>query len=214
MSNSDNNHKKDFVMSNGIEDAEPTDAYEDEPEEVANSSFQKSSLAPSILAAAGFVVMVALVIVIFIKISNLAQKDQLLTLGARIDVLEHKMAVLEQAPLAGEPAGQLEQLTERFNNLEAGVNSKIDNLSNELKSLKQPETVPTKTTKPEAVQPVETAKKELKVKVHKVRAGETLYRISRQYGLTVEQLRTYNHLKPDAVIYVGQELKLGPAAGN
>lgn len=40
---------------------------------------------------------------------------------------------------------------------------------------------------------------------HSVAAGETLYRISKNYGVTVEQLRAWNNL-PDNTISVGQRL--------
>jgi len=45
--------------------------------------------------------------------------------------------------------------------------------------------------------------------VHVVEAGETLYRIARQNGVTVQQLRDWNHLKND-VIEVGQQLVISP----
>jgi len=40
--------------------------------------------------------------------------------------------------------------------------------------------------------------------------GETLYSISRRYGLTVDQLRTYNNIGKDTAIRPGQKLKLSP----
>ena len=47
-------------------------------------------------------------------------------------------------------------------------------------------------------------------KVHKVLPGESLARISRYYGLSVQQLRSYNNLGSDSIIYPGQELRLTP----
>jgi len=44
---------------------------------------------------------------------------------------------------------------------------------------------------------------------HVVEAGETLYRIARQNGVSVQQLREWNNLKND-VIEVGQELVVSP----
>jgi LysM repeat protein len=49
------------------------------------------------------------------------------------------------------------------------------------------------------------------VRYHKVRADETLYGISRRYGLTVGELRQLNGLAPDAVIHPGQKLIVGRA---
>jgi len=44
--------------------------------------------------------------------------------------------------------------------------------------------------------------------VHVVKPGETLYRISRRYGLTVDKVRKLNKL-PDDIIEVGQKLVVG-----
>ncbi|HJX33869.1 MAG TPA: LysM peptidoglycan-binding domain-containing protein [Desulfatiglandales bacterium] len=52
---------------------------------------------------------------------------------------------------------------------------------------------------------------EANIRYHQVLAGETLYRISLKYGLTVEELRRINKIPPEAVIYVGQRLKVTPA---
>ena len=44
--------------------------------------------------------------------------------------------------------------------------------------------------------------------VHVVKPGETLYRISRRYGVTVDKVRKWNKL-PDDIIEVGQRLVVG-----
>ncbi len=44
--------------------------------------------------------------------------------------------------------------------------------------------------------------------VHVVKPGETLYRISRKYGATVDKVRKWNKL-PDDIIEVGQKLIVG-----
>ena len=44
--------------------------------------------------------------------------------------------------------------------------------------------------------------------VHFVKPGETLYRISRRYGVTVDKVRKWNKL-PDDIIEVGQRLIVG-----
>jgi membrane-bound lytic murein transglycosylase D len=46
--------------------------------------------------------------------------------------------------------------------------------------------------------------------VHKVAAGETLFRISQMYGVSVEELKRLNNL-PDNTIKVGQEIRLSPS---
>lgn len=44
--------------------------------------------------------------------------------------------------------------------------------------------------------------------VHVVKPGETLYRISRRYGVTVDKIKKWNKL-PDEIIEVGQKLIVG-----
>ncbi len=45
-------------------------------------------------------------------------------------------------------------------------------------------------------------------KTVKVRRGDTLWKVSRKYGLTVEQLCRWNRLKKDAILHPGQVLNL------
>jgi membrane-bound lytic murein transglycosylase D len=46
--------------------------------------------------------------------------------------------------------------------------------------------------------------------MHTVKQGDTLYRISRRYNLSVDQLREYNKLGAKAAIYPGQQLNVAP----
>ncbi|MDP3597794.1 MAG: tol-pal system protein YbgF [Nitrospirota bacterium] len=45
--------------------------------------------------------------------------------------------------------------------------------------------------------------------IHIVKPGETLYRVARKYGVTVSQLKQWNHM-PDDIFEVGQKLIVGP----
>jgi LysM repeat protein len=53
-----------------------------------------------------------------------------------------------------------------------------------------------------------------KKRYHTVRSGETLWGISRRYGLTVEELRNLNNLSPGVAIYPDQKLLVGAANGK
>ncbi len=61
--------------------------------------------------------------------------------------------------------------------------------------------------KPLGIFPDKSNKKKGKKSVHQVEAGETLFGIAKQYGLSVEALRTKNKLTSKA-LRVGQELKI------
>jgi len=45
---------------------------------------------------------------------------------------------------------------------------------------------------------------------HKVERGETLYRISKRYGISVEEIRRLNKLQQDQAIQTGQKLLVAP----
>ena len=57
-------------------------------------------------------------------------------------------------------------------------------------------------TQPTAKSPEAVAK----ARYHRVRAGESLYGISRRYGVTIEELRRLNKLPKEATIYPDQKL--------
>jgi len=48
--------------------------------------------------------------------------------------------------------------------------------------------------------------KAVKKSYHEVKKGETLYRIAKQYGITVDELRRLNKLPPNQPIEIGQKL--------
>jgi membrane-bound lytic murein transglycosylase D len=89
------------------------------------------------------------------------------------------------------------------------MTARIANMANQLQpALPRPDqaAAPAPKTTPTPI----ADKKEAKVKIHTVQKGETLYRISRQYKLSVEQLRQYNKLDANASIYPGQKLNVSP----
>ena len=62
--------------------------------------------------------------------------------------------------------------------------------------------------------PSQAPKVETKALYHRVSSSETLYGISRHYGLTVEDLRRLNKLLPKANIYPDQKLLIGQGHGE
>ena len=96
----------------------------------------------------------------------------------------------------------LSLISERFDRFNSTVTTQIDQIIKELGALHQ------KSSK--APQPVKTDQKETKPEFHRVRSEETLWGISRQYGLTLDQLRSYNNIGSKATLQPGQRLKLTP----
>ena len=64
---------------------------------------------------------------------------------------------------------------------------------------------------PPKINTAQASEKQTKAVYHEVVAGETLYGISRRYGLTVDELRRLNKLELEATIYPTQRLLISPA---
>ena len=69
-------------------------------------------------------------------------------------------------------------------------------------------------TTPSRSSPSQAPKVETKALCHRVSSSETLYGISRHYGLTVEDLRRLNKLLPKANIYPDQKLLIRQGHGE
>ena len=213
MSDPRNSSDKDFVMSDGDVGDDSFDHVENEIYEGDSVPHDKKSLMPTIITAVGFLILVIFSIAVLSRTQDLAEKEQILALEQRLEQLERRLGGMEdmniQKIVTATPDKQTEVLAERLERFEANVNAKIDQV---ITALQSDDRTAVQIKAPEVKTPPAPKKeeKEATPKMHKVQAGETLYRISRQYGLSVEQLRTYNKLEPSANIYPGQELKLTP----
>jgi LysM repeat protein len=210
----------DFIISKTLDEAEAEELRHEEDYGNTTSVFRKKSVTPYIIGGAGFIVLLILLIT---SLSggprDSVSLDQLQSLDGRIQALENlsvKMGKIEE-DLARIENQEKETglLKERVNQFESTVASQIDQIIKELGKLHQKTTQESPPKAPPS-QPAEiaTPPKESTAKFHEVRAGETLYSISRSYGLSVEQLRTYNQIGPDASIQPGQKLKLSPGGKN
>ena len=212
MRNSDKETSdKDFVMTNNNEDEKALHNDENEAYEPYDETYAKPSSLPLILTGVGILVLIILSIMVLSRAQDLAGKKQVLALESKLDQLERKLGDLKQIDrIAGEtPENQFNLLNDRLAKLETSITAKIDQLITDLEGTKST-TASKPKTKTEAPPPAKQKQKEIKLTVHKVQAGDTLYRISRHYGLTIDQLRKYNKLTPNTKIYPGQELKLAP----
>ena len=73
------------------------------------------------------------------------------------------------------------------------------------KKLKVKSTPGSQSVTPTATKPATESK--ATVTYHTVAKGETLFRISQQYGVSIEQLKEWNNLK-DVGVQIGQKIKL------
>jgi LysM repeat protein len=157
--------------------------------------------------------VVALVVILGFTMYGSSSKNQALSeevalLTKRLDDMEFRIGNLEQAGAGDASLSALrssnENLAQQFQALETKLAQNLNQINGKLADLeKQPKTV----AQPAAPAPKSTAK--ATPKTHVVKAGETLYQISRKYGLTVDQLKKLNGMGKDVTIRPGQELVVG-----
>jgi LysM repeat protein len=212
MTPSENGNDKDFVLSGSPQGNEASGARGDVYYGSGRSTSDGHSFKPIFIAVSGFLILIVLSIVLIARTYSLAEKAQLLALQSRIEQLESHLGSLETGggmSATGGPGNQLILLTERLDQLEANMTARIASIANQLQTAPHP-SAPAAAPEAKTVASPPAAQKETKARIHTVQKGETLYRISRQYNLSVEQLRQYNKLDANASIYPGQKLNVSP----
>ncbi len=193
-----------FVINDKYDDARELnqeDYYDDH-----SGILRKKYLNPFTIGGAGLAVIVILLIVFLSDPEDAVDSKRLQSLEAKIQQLEKKLASIDAINQALDRLGKQEQnlnlISERFDRFNSTVTTQIDQIIKELGALHQKSS--------QAPQPTNTDQKETKAKFHQVRAKETLWGISRQYGLTVSQLRSYNNMGSNVTLQPGQKIKLTP----
>jgi len=212
-------NRDDFIINEDFAAEEEAEEEIHRQQYYRNSSeiLRKKSIIPYAIGGLVLAVVVILFVLFLASPEKEVDRDYLQALEARMQQLEQKQASIGVLDQALERLGQQEQalavLDKKLNRLESTVTTQIDQIIKELGVLHQKiaQNQASVTPAPKTVekkQPVASKKAESKIKFHEVQAGDTLYRISRRYGLSIEQLRSYNNLAPDAAIYPGQKLNL------
>ena len=195
-----------FVINDKYDDDEVQELNREDYYDDHAGMFRKKYLTPVTIGGVGIIVLVILLVIFLSGPKDVVDSRQLQSLETKIQQLEKKLASIGSLDQALDRFGKQEQklnlISERFNRFNATVTTQIDQIIKELGALHQ------KSSK--APQPVKTDQKETKPEFHRVRSEETLWGISRQYGLTLDQLRSYNKIGPKATIQPGQRLKLTP----
>ena len=173
---------------------------------------KKSSPIPLVLLGLGFFVMIFLFIVFFSKTTDIASKKELANVEKRLALLEERLGKIdgidEKLILLETQGKKFELFVDRFDRFETSMSLKMDIINNELyTSKKKRGNKAAESKKPEQTK---ISKKITHPVYHEVKAKETLYQISRHYGLTVDDLRKLNRLTPEAVIHPGQKLIVTP----
>jgi LysM repeat protein len=199
------NHEN-FIINENYDDEEVRELNREDYYDDHSSILPKKYLTPVTIGGAGLVVIVILLVILFSGPNEADDNQQLQSLQAKIQQLEQKLSAMGSVDQALDRVGKLEQksnlISEKFERFNSTVATQIDQIIKELGALHQKSS-----QKPQAVKSVQ---KDVKPRFHQVRPKETLWGISRQYGLTVDQLRSYNNMSTKATLQPGQKLKLTP----
>lgn len=118
----------------------------------------------------------------------------------RVDLLEKQEKDLRQSIVETDRSGRgltqrLDKLAGRFDSLQKRIAS-AEARANVLPSIQR--------------KPASLAKR----LYHEVRSGDSLYRIARQHGISVDELCRLNDITREQVIYPGQRLLVAPTSGQ
>ncbi len=220
MHDHDGNPKDNFVMSGkqtGGDDREESYGYSQ-----TEDSGRPKSIKP-VLIGGGVLLVAVIVILMFLSSApKTAERDLIKSLETRLKNIEEKLAKLEwidtgMARLERKEK-EMASISERMAQLESALTKKVDQLSRDMSrpAAKQVEPAAPKPEggvhKPEPMvqKPAAPARveKDSKARMHAVQKGETIYGISRKYGISADQLMKANKLNPNDPIKPGQQLVL------
>jgi len=217
MVDSPKDNREDFVIREdddfeGEEDLGREDFYDDPKRILPTKRYL-----PYVIGGIGLVIIAILLVIVLTGPSDVVGRKQLQGLEDRIQELEKRLATVDLINQALDRIDTYEKelnlIMERVDRFEGTVTTQIDQIIKELGMLHQKtDTAPV--PKAKTPQPAAKSVPEKKGMVHEVSAGETLYSISRRYGLTVDQLRAYNNIGQDAAIRPGQRLRLTANTDN
>ncbi|MCU0564837.1 MAG: LysM peptidoglycan-binding domain-containing protein [Desulfobacterales bacterium] len=208
--------KDNFVMSGKKEEREEAYDY------VAESGSAKRSMKPIVIAGA---VLLGAIVVVLMFLSGSPRSVR--NMEARLKAAEEKLVKLEwiDTGLArlDRKEKEMAAMSERMLQLETAMNKKVDQIAREAAkpaaAAKAPEPAPAPRAdaaahKPEPAKPTApAAKPDPKAKTHVVQKGDTLYGISRKYGVPADQLMKANKLGPKDAIKPGQQLVIPAKVG-
>jgi LysM repeat protein len=207
--------KDNFVMSGKQDEREESYDYTG-----SSSGGVKRSMKPIVVAGGALLGAIVVVLMFLSGSPRSAEKDLIKNMEARLKATEEKLAKLEWIDTGLARLDRREKdiaaISERMLQLEASTNKKVDQLARETAKppvvVKVPEPAPAvkveaTANKPEPAKAAAPASA-VKTKTHVVQKGETLYAISRKYGVPADQLMKLNKLGPKDAIKPGQQLAI------
>jgi len=139
-------------------------------------------------------------------------KTQLQQMEQRLSVIEETLVDLQnlrgRVAASNELGGRVDRFEASFSARLGDLDQKVSDLEKKLSQTPARKKQPATTKKAPAKPKKKTVPKQ-KIRYHTVAPGETLYRISRKYGISVPALKRINGLKSN-IIKDGQKLRVTP----
>ncbi|MDM8523840.1 LysM peptidoglycan-binding domain-containing protein [Desulfococcaceae bacterium HSG8] len=181
----------------------------------------KKDKMPFILMGAGILALIIFFFVLFPKEQEPPEDSSVRTSsGDKAGDIEYRLSKLEwiseRVSRLEDRDKVLETIEGRLDRLEESISSRMEEMEKRLEYIEKKSSVsrPRTTESSRAAKVPETRKPRTVKRVgagaryHIVHAGETLYQISRSYGISVDELRRLNNLAPGTPIRPGQRLLL------
>lgn len=146
-----------------------------------------------LLRCIGGLLILTTLLAVFLGVQLYSMSQRLNDMTAKLTEVEQRIGGLEkqQADVLGKTANSV-------------IVTEVETLASKVNELEKRIT-PSQTDKKATTESPKQSKA-VKKRYHEVKKGETLYRISKQYGITVDELRRLNKLSPNEPIEIGQKL--------
>ena len=192
-------------------------AYEEDYSPLRSRNLNLAARLSSIITQPGawiiFVGIVLLFVILLMFFPKGGTKSQQANLNQRLQQLESKVISLEDQNqklnnLIEATQKSTDPLLVRLDRLESRFGKQLSDLQRQLGQLKSMQTKQAQTRAPTDSKPKKSTQKAAKTYI--VQKGDTLYSISKQFSLSVSQLRKLNKLSSGGAIYPGQKLIIQP----
>lgn len=209
----DENNELRSIFDDEVDEAAKTATYEKSVRDETEPPSSKSKGHSLVVWGLGIIIVIILLAVFFRGSRTTGSKDLEIMRG-RIEHLEARVLRLEsfnkKATAIENGFSALEETVSKLQASNRELEQKVSDLTQRTESVST--TKAAAPAKPEASPPQKSPSlQQSKAQYHEVGRGETLFRISKKYGITVNQLRQLNDLKKNQVIYPGQKLLVKPA---
>jgi anti-anti-sigma factor len=192
------------------------DLAEEPPEEVATLNeeglsrrgfaLRQKSRTPLVPAGAAVLVLALVVLFFLWQGEKKCPEVDLQPLLKKIGLIEERIAKLESR------GKETPQIQEKVDSLSRNLNERLSHLEKDINQVKEEAAADKKTgevSQPASPAPPRSPAKPGATRYHTVAPGENLYRIALRYGLSMEELRRLNNLRPDQSIQLGRKLNVG-----